>query len=78
MDINPKKYRITRIQSTELKKVNKLKDPSEMLQSHLGGRRRKQSMEEGKRREERLRWEKGQGGERRNIIRYWWKTEVRP
>jgi hypothetical protein len=78
MDINPKKYRITRIQSTELKKVNKLKGPSEMLQSHLGGRRRKQSMEEGKRREERLRWEKGQGGERRNIIRYWWKTEVRP
>jgi hypothetical protein len=29
MDIKPKKYRIPKIQSTELKKVNKLKRPSE-------------------------------------------------
>jgi hypothetical protein len=29
VDIRPKKYRIPRVQSTELKKANKLKGPSE-------------------------------------------------
>ena len=41
-------YRIPRIQSTELKKVNKQKGPSGILQSHLGGRR-KQSWSRGQR-----------------------------
>ena len=37
MDISPpKKYRITKIQSTELKKVNKLKCPSEDTSVPLG------------------------------------------
>jgi hypothetical protein len=40
--LTTKKYRIPKIQSTELKKVNKLKCPSEnrMPQSHLGERRK--------------------------------------
>ena len=37
MDISPpKKYRITKIQSSELKKVNKLKGPSEEASVPLG------------------------------------------
>jgi hypothetical protein len=43
MDICPKKkYRIPKIQSTELKKANKLRAQVRMPQSHLG-KRRKQS-----------------------------------
>ena len=36
MDISQKKYRIPRIQSTELKKVNKVKGPSEDTSILLG------------------------------------------
>ena len=36
MDISQKKYRIPKIQSTELKKVNKLKCPSEDASVPLG------------------------------------------
>ena len=36
MDISQKKYRIPKIQSTELKKVNKLKCPSEDTSVPLG------------------------------------------
>ena len=36
MDIRKKKYRIHKIQSTELKKVNKLKCPSEDASVPLG------------------------------------------
>ena len=36
MDIRKKKYRIPKIQSTELKKVNKLKCPSEDASVPLG------------------------------------------
>jgi hypothetical protein len=35
-----KKYRVPKIQSTELKKIKKLKCPSEGPQSHLGERRK--------------------------------------
>ena len=36
MDIRKKSYRIPKIQSTELKKVNKLKDPREDASVPLG------------------------------------------
>jgi hypothetical protein len=36
VDISQKKYRIPRIKSTELKKVNKLKDPSDDASVLLG------------------------------------------
>ena len=40
MDISQKKYLIPKIQSTELKKVNKLQCTHRTPQSHLGGRRK--------------------------------------
>jgi hypothetical protein len=45
-----KRYRIPKTQSTELKRVNKMKDPSEevrMPQSHLGGRQNQSHEEMG-------------------------------
>jgi hypothetical protein len=36
MDIKPKKYRIPKIQSTELKEVKKLKGPSKDTSAPLG------------------------------------------
>ena len=43
----PKKYRIPRIQSTELKKVNKLTAQVRMPQSYLGERRNQTQGAEG-------------------------------
>ena len=40
MDISPPKYRIPKIQSTELKKVNKLKGPSEDASVPLGRKKK--------------------------------------
>jgi hypothetical protein len=48
MDI-PKKYRIPRIQSTELKKVKKSKAQVRMPQLHLGRRRNQSQGAEGRR-----------------------------
>ena len=50
-----KKYRISRIQSTELKKVNKQKGPSEDASIPLG---RKQKAIKGSRGRERTGWER--------------------
>ena len=59
-----KKYRIPQIQSTELKKINRVKGPSEDVSVLLG--REKKTI---------TRWEgtwKGEGmGRRENMIRYW-------
>jgi hypothetical protein len=53
-----KKYRIPRIQSTDLKKVNKQKGPSDMPQFHLG---RKKKAIVGCREMEGPEWERRQG-----------------
>ena len=47
MDVRKKKYRIPKIQSTELKKVNKLKGPSEDASVPLG--REKKAITSGER-----------------------------
>jgi hypothetical protein len=72
-----KKYRILRIQSTELKKVNKPKGPSENTSIPLG--REKKAIMVGRGRE-RSGWKRGQGGEKGDIFRYWgWgKTGLKP
>jgi hypothetical protein len=62
----PPNYRIPRIQSTELKKVNKKKGPSEVASIPLG-REKKAIM--GGRKKEGPRWEKGKWGGG-NMIRY--------
>jgi hypothetical protein len=63
-----KKYRIPRILSTELKKVNKLKDPSEDASVPLG--REKKAITSQKERRD-LRG-KGEGeGKEGNLIWYW-------
>jgi hypothetical protein len=70
VDISQKKYRIHRIQSTELKKVDKPKGPSE--EDALGGIR-KQSWGGGAwmwRWRKRPGWKRRQGGEEGNVIRY--------
>ena len=46
MDVRKKKYRIPKIQSTELKKTNKLKGPSEDASVPLG--REKKAITSGK------------------------------
>ena len=66
MDIKPKKYRIPKIQSTELKKVNKLKCPSEKASVLLG--REKKAITNG----EGGTWEgKWIGWGEGNLIWYW-------
>ena len=69
-----KKYRIHRIKSTELKKVNKLKDPSEDGSIPLGREKKSNPREQrhgGS-------WVgKGLGGER-NMINYWGKAGLKP
>ena len=62
-----KKYRILRIQSTELKKVNKPKGPSEDASIPLG-REKKHSQEGWKGGPG---WERGKRGEEGNMIKYW-------
>jgi hypothetical protein len=61
-------YRIPWIQSTELKKVNKPKGPSEDASIPLG--REKKAITEGTGKEG-SGWERGRGGEKENMIRYW-------
>jgi hypothetical protein len=71
MDFSPppkKKYKIPRIQSTELKKANKLKGPSEDA-SIPGGREKKAIIGGG--REGGTSLERQQGREEGNMIRYW-------
>ena len=63
-----KEYRIPKIQSTELKKVNKLKGPSEDASVPLG-REMKAITGDRKRRDLGGRADRP-GGERRNMIRY--------
>ena len=72
MDISQKKYRIPRIQTTELKKVNKLKGPSKDASIPLG-RVKKAIMgwRTGCQREGRIWEEQGTGRGRGNMIRYW-------
>ena len=67
MDTSQKKYRIPRIQSTELKNFNKLKSPSEDASIPFG-REKKAFTGLGKR--EGPRWERGQGEEEGNMITY--------
>ena len=62
----PKKYKLPRIQSTELKKVNKQKGPSEDASITLG--REKKTIKGGRGREG-AGWEKRGGGEKGNKIR---------
>jgi hypothetical protein len=59
-------YRISRIQSAELKKVNKLRGPNDGPSIPHG---REKYNTEGRRMEGPM-WEKGQGGGRGNMIRY--------
>jgi hypothetical protein len=56
-----KKYRIPKIQSTELKKVNKLKEPSENVSIPLGRRRKQPQVggREGPGRERGQEWKRG-------------------
>jgi hypothetical protein len=63
-----KRYRIPRMQSTELKKINKLQGPSEDISIPLG--REKRAKGRGK---EKTGWERPRErtGENRNMIRYW-------
>jgi hypothetical protein len=68
VNTSQKRYRIPRIQSTELKKVYKLKGPREDASIPLG-RERKAITGGGK--EVQTWWEKGQGGEKRNMLGYW-------
>ena len=68
MDIGPKKYRISRMQSTELKKVTKSKGPNEEASIPLG-KKKKQSEEGGE--SEESGWESGQGRGKWNMNRYW-------
>jgi hypothetical protein len=58
---NQNKCRIPRIQSTELKKVDKQKGPSEDVSILLG--REKETITGGRGRE-RSGWERGEGGEK--------------
>jgi hypothetical protein len=60
-------YRIPRIQSTELKTINKLKGPSENASITLG---RKKETIMGWGESEGPGWERGQVGERGNMIRF--------
>ena len=60
-----KEYRTPRIQLIKLKKVNQLKGPSEDTSIPLG---QKKGRREGG---ESLGWERGQGGEEGNMIKYW-------
>jgi hypothetical protein len=68
MSTKKKKCRIPRTQSAEVKKVNKWKDPRKDASIPLG--REKKAVKMGRAREG-PGWEKGQGGEGRDIIRYW-------
>jgi hypothetical protein len=68
VDISQKKYRIPRIKSTELKKVNKLKDPSKGASIPLA-RKKKAIMGVGEEGGEW--WGRGQGREEGNMIKYW-------
>ena len=63
-----KKYRIPRIQSTDLKKLNSSKGPSEDISIPLGREKRSQGRDM-----EETGWESwGRGaGRRGNVIRYW-------
>ena len=67
---NKKKYRIPKIQSTELKKVNKLKSPSEDASVPLKREKKATTREEG-RRDLRGKGDGGRGWEERNMIWYW-------
>ena len=49
MDISPKKYRIPKIQSTEFKRLNKLKCPSEDTSVPLGREKEAITSGEGER-----------------------------
>jgi hypothetical protein len=64
----PKKYRIPKIQSMELKTVNKLKGPRQDTSIPLG--REKKTITGGVGMKA-LGWERGQGREEENIIKYW-------
>jgi hypothetical protein len=82
VDISPKKYRIPRIQPTELKKVYKPKGPSEDASIPIG-MEKKVIMEGsrgwgGGRRRRGPGWESRQRGEKGNMIRYWGKTRLKP
>ena len=61
---------MSRIQSTELKKDSKPMGPSEDASIPLGREKKEITGVEGKGREE-CGCERGQGEERRNMIRYW-------
>jgi hypothetical protein len=63
-----KKYRIPGIQCMELKKVNKPKSTSEDVSIPL---EREKKAITGGRRERGTGWERGQGGEERDMIKYW-------
>ena len=63
-----KKYRIPRIQSTELKKVNKPKSPNEDVSIPLGREKKEIT---GVRGMEGSVWKKGRRGEKEKTIRYW-------
>ena len=67
MDISQKRYRIPKIQSTELKKVNKPKGSSEDASIPLG---REKKVIVGGRGKEGPGWERGQGEEEGNMIRH--------
>ena len=60
-------YRIPRIQFTELKKVSKMKVPSEDASIPLG---REKKLIIGCRGKEEPEWKRGQLGEKENMIRY--------
>ena len=67
MDISQNIYIIPRIQCTELK-VSKMEGPGEDASIPLG--REKKTITGGRGREGPV-WERGQGGEKWNMIRYW-------
>jgi hypothetical protein len=64
-----KKYRIPKIQSTELKKLNKLKCPSEGTSVPLGREKKAITNQEGEREGEREREREGPG---RESGQGWW------
>ena len=70
MDISQKKYRIPKIQPTELKKINELKCPSEEASVPLGREKKATTSEEGERN---LGGKEDGGWGEGNMIRYWGK-----
>ena len=71
MDISQEKYRIPKIQSTELKKVNKLKCPSEDASVPLGREKKTITSGEGGRDLQGNMDRVGGSGGKENLIWYW-------